>query len=151
MIAAIGISEATGIDAADFRRMMKWILAAVLAIALVGCAHAPNRVVSKMPETREDPRMDVLNAIVAHWMRGNQDRKVFRYIDPELCALPIVSKLRREGFMIFSKDEPRPPRNSWDTDESRTWYDLKVGEIKIGARWSHGACVDNLEWRFSGG
>ena len=75
--------------------------------------------------------MSLLSAVVAHWVRGNQDRKIFRYIDPELCALPIVDKLRREGFMIYSKNDPRPPRNSWDTDESRSWYDLDVSEIKI--------------------
>src|SRR5689334_164936 len=112
---------------------MKWIFTIGLAVAMVGCAHAPKvgDSVSResIMEVRSDPRVEVLDAIVAHWVRANQDRKIFRYIDPELCALPMVAKLRREGFVIYSTDEARPPRNSWDTDESRTWYDLKVDQI----------------------
>jgi hypothetical protein len=116
---------------------MRWILTIGLAVVVAGCAHSP-QVADSVPresitEVRSDVRLEVLDAIVAHWVRANQDRKIFRYIDPELCALPMVAKLRREGFVIYSKAEARPPRNSWDTDETRTWYELKIGEIKIGA------------------
>lgn len=70
---------------------------------------------------------------------------MFLYLDAPVCALPVVAKLRDEGFKIYSKGEPKPPRNSWDNDDSVSWLELDVGEIQMNGAEAKARVTTN--WR----
>jgi hypothetical protein len=62
--------------------------------------------------------------------------------------LEVVGKLKAAGYVIEPASEPRPPRDSWDTDESVRWVELTVDDVrvdgesarvKVTTRWLNGS------------
>jgi hypothetical protein len=129
-------------------RNMRWMLALVglIAVALGGCATSAKYV----DDSVSAQTAEIVDGTVGYWIR-KQDRAALLYMDAQFCALPVVGKLRGEGFKIYAKGEPRPPRNSWDTDESVSWVELDVGEIekngddakaRVKTSWRGGVLVE---------
>lgn len=124
------------------------IVFAVLVICLCGCAQPRTAAPADAITTGLfKPRSEavILDHIVEHWIRQKQDRAMFLYLDALVCALPVIAKLRDEGFKIYSKGEPKPPRNSWDNDDSVSWLELDVGEIQMNGDEAKARVTTN--WR----
>ena len=101
--------------------MWKFLLITAVGV-LAGCAQLP--MVDSIQGVA--PTSDFYEAIVARWVEGTGDKKVARYVPAELLTLPIVARLRAEGFVFEANGEPMPARQSWDTDDSVTWYSLVI-------------------------
>jgi hypothetical protein len=107
--------------------MWKFVLMAVALLA--GCAHSS---VDSKPDA--GPNADFYEAIIARWVEGTGDKKVARYVPAELLTLPIVARLRAARFIFEANGEPTPVRQSWDTDDSVTWYSVVIEKGHISGQ-----------------
>ncbi|HUS34100.1 MAG TPA: hypothetical protein VM680_01990 [Verrucomicrobiae bacterium] len=106
--------------------MWRSVLIAAVGL-LVGCAHSP----VALSRPRAAPTADFYEAIVARWVEGTGEKRIARYVPAELLTSPIVARLRSEGFVFEAAGEPTPARQSWDTDDSVTWYALAIEKGRI--------------------
>jgi hypothetical protein len=94
-----------------------------------------------------------MDAVVARWVGEWPDKKVMRYLGAAEFGLAVVGKLKAAGYVIEPASEPRPPRDSWDTDESVRWVELAVDDVrvegenaavKVTTRWLSGSRQDEF-------
>ena len=128
--------------------MIRLLKTAVLATAMAAAFSACVRPKAHIQPSPINPPNTLAEAIVSQWFQQWPDRKIIHYLAPSEFQLPIVQKLKTDGYSIEPTSEPKPPRDSWDTDESVRWVELTVNTVRaandaakvtITTRWLTGS------------
>ena len=139
---------------------MKWVFAAVLAIALTACAHSPkvDDTARRAPVAGQVSTNDLAlwNALVDRWVSLGHQTNIVHFVRPDILQLAVVPDLRARGFDIRPTTEHEAFRvGDSRYDESYRWVRLSIEEVwinggkatvKISTSWNGGFSVD--EYRF---